>query len=166
MRSRFRLALVAGSCGLLAACGAAPDVTGTGGAPPAAAGASTQQPGGGPQGVGTASAQHATAGPSHKPGGGGGGAPITIPNFIIKIGHPIYILKSEIEAAALKACGYRCVTVKVDTSHGQCLRDYTSDPPLRMVDPSQASSDYIVQRGTRITLLGQKECSSPEASPS
>ena len=126
-------------------------MTGTGGAPPATAGATTQQPAGGP---------------SHKPGGGGGGAPITIPNFIIKIGDPIYDLKRGIEAAALAACGYRCVTVKVDASGGQCLRDYTSDPPLRMVDPSQASSAYIVQRGTRITLLGQKECSSPEASPS
>lgn len=172
MRSRLRLALVAGSCGVLAACGAAPDVTGTGGAPPAAAGASTQQPGGGPQGVGTASAQHATpgpsqraGGPSHKPGGGGGGAPITIPNIIIRQGLPIDEAKSDIEAAALAACGYRCVTVKVDTSGGQCVRGYTSDPPVRMVDPSNPGSDYIVQRGTRITLLSQK-CSSPEASPS
>jgi hypothetical protein len=157
MRSRFRLALVAGSCGLLAACGSAPDVTGTGGAPPAAAG-STQQPAGSP------TSQRA-GGPSHKPGGGGGGAPITIPNIIIRQGLPIDEAKSDIEAAALAACGYRCVTVKVDTSGGQCVRGYTSDPPVRMVDPSNPGSDYIVQRGTRITLLSQK-CSNPEASPS
>jgi hypothetical protein len=149
MKSRFRLALVAGSCSLLAACGSTPDVTGTGGAPPAAAGATSHQPAGGP---------------SHKPRGGGGGAPITIPNIIIKQGLPIYEAKGQVEAAARKACGYRCVTVKVDTSDGQCVRDYTSDPPVRMVDPSNPGSDYIVQRGTRITLLSQ-ECSSPEAPP-
>jgi hypothetical protein len=162
MRSRLRLALVAGSYGFLAACGAAQDVTGTSGAPPAS----------GPQSADTTSAQHATTGPSQpaggtsqKPGGGGDGAPITIPNIIIKQGLPIDEAKSDVEAAARAACGYLCVTVKVDASGGQCVGSYTSNPPVRMVDPSSPGSDYIVQRGTRITLLSQ-QCSSPETSPS
>src|SRR5262249_37094645 len=134
MRSRFRLALVAGSCGLLAACGTAPDVTGTGGAPPAAAG-STQQPGGGPT-------SRRAGGPSHTPGGG---APITIPNIIIQEGGR-YRVRDEEEKVnkVVKKCGF-CVTVKVDLSNGQCLVGVTSDPEegLRQ-DPDPSKDGYLV----------------------
>lgn len=169
MRSYFRLVLVAGSCGLLAACGTAPDVTGTGGAPPATQGATTHQPTGGTQGPATTPAQHASpsrraGGASHKPGGGGG-APITIPNIIIKEGLPIYGAKSQIEAAVLAACGYRCVTVTVDATGGRCVGSYTSNPPVRWVNPEDNTSNYIVRRGTRIKLRG-KPCPGSEQSAS
>jgi len=99
-------------------------------------------------------------------GGGAAGAPITIPDIIIQEGLNVFSVKSQIESAAISQCGSLCVTVTVDTSVSECLQNYTSSPPVRLTDPNDPTSDYLVSRGTAIHLIGGDPCTNSGGSSS
>ena len=95
---------------------------------------------------------------------GGGGAPIAIPNIIIREGYDVYHLKGLIEQKAQQLCG-GCVTVVVtDTSKTTCLSGYTANPPIAG-GGTAPGADYMVKRGTVITLMGGATCSSSTTAP-
>lgn len=93
--------------------------------------------------------------------GGGGGAPIAIPNIIIRSPEDVYVLKQEIEQKAQQLCG-GCITVVIgDTSVTKCLSSYTANPPI----VGDTDLDYLIKRGTVITLNGGATCSPSSTGP-
>jgi hypothetical protein len=70
------------------------------------------------------------------------------------MGLDVYAIKSKIEQSATDQCGSVCVTVTVVATPTECLQSYTSSPAVRLKDPNDQTSDYVISRGTTINLQG------------
>ena len=87
---------------------------------------------------------------------GGGGAPISIPDIIIRQGQDVYTLKQLIEKSAVSQCGYRCLKVQLaDIDVTRLLSSYESFPSIIKAEDRDPPV-YIVKRGTRIVLHGNQ----------
>jgi hypothetical protein len=74
----------------------------------------------------------------------------------------VYVLKQEIEQKAQQLCG-GCITVVIaDTSVTNCLSSYGAKPPIV---GGEGQANYIVKRGTVITLKGGATCNSSSTGP-
>lgn len=160
-RLQVHLILVSAACLALLGCGhsAAKSTGGGGGSSTSSAPSATTDAGnnggGGSSGGGGSDSGQST--------GGGGGAPIAIPNIIIHEGYDVYYLKGLIEQKAQQLCG-GCVTVVVaNTSKTTCLSGYTASPPI--VGGDNPGANYMVKRGTVITLMGGATCSTSSTGP-
>ena len=163
-RLQVHLILIFVACLALVGCGHGAPTAGSGGgggggsssSPNTSATADAGSNGGGGSGGGGSD--------SGQSSGGGGGAPIAIPNIIIREGYDVNYLKGLIEQKAQQLCG-GCVTVVVtDTSATTCLSSYTASPPI-VGNGDDPGADYVVQRGTVITLKGGASCAPSTTAP-
>ena len=145
---------------MLPGCGDRPEAPAGGPAnPPSAATASTSSTSG-------SGDQPATSRPSGAGKGRGGGAPISIPDIIIREGRNVYELKKLIERSARSQCGWLCVKVRVtDVDKNELLKSYDSfPPPISAPPPGELNpgGQYVIHRGTRIVLHGNQGSDTPD----